>query len=80
MREMCAAELRRRPTRELYEHARVQPGAPLSALIARAYKADFASDRKRDLFGGSKTPRTTRPAGMRFRVGDCYIHGKSKPP
>eukprot|EP00966_Prymnesium_polylepis_P015081 348364-Prymnesium_polylepis.1 len=42
--------------------------------MQRAFAADFAADTDAHYFAGSMAPRTARPVGMRFRVGDVYFH------
>ena len=49
----------------------------IDALVWRAYNADFARDTHDVMFASSPAPRTARPAGMRFRVGDAFFNGES---
>lgn len=74
---LCKSALRGVPVRKLYEHDRLRPGTNVQSLMQRAYQIDWADDRPSDWFAGSAAPRTARPHGMRFRVGDVYFHGQT---
>ena len=84
LRDITTAALATRPIRELYEHDCVRCAgegqharASVLALMRRAHSAEFAQDTEAEWFAGSTAPRTVRPPGMRFRVGDIYFHAQT---
>jgi len=74
---LCRSELATKSVRALYEYERQQPDADSTALMRRAYDCDDFGTGAADWFANSDAPRTVRPAGMRFRVGDAFFHAQT---